>query len=138
MDAKFLATLKSVTKGVITTLSLYPVMAKNAEGVAEVVHEDGRVELKPILNSRNPSIYQSFFMTDADFAKLTLHPDVNGLSFVRADISGIGHVTDMENESGRKVAWCDVKSCRDAYRERTGVKSTNAAGAPAEIALPTF
>jgi len=42
---------------------------------------------------------------------------------------------DSGDDAGRTVAWCDVKSCRDAYRECIGVKSTNAAGAPAEIAL---
>ena len=38
----------------------------------------------------------------------------DGLSIVRTDTAGIGHVTDFEDESSQNVAWGDVKSLSDA------------------------
>jgi len=53
MDTKTLSALKSTIKPVFTTLTLYPQMAKAADGALTVVVDDGKVSAVPIRNSRN-------------------------------------------------------------------------------------
>ena len=52
MDAKTLSALKSTIKAVLTTLTLYPQMAKAADGTLSVVVDDGKVACVPIRNTR--------------------------------------------------------------------------------------